>query len=62
MTKYFRADYVCYDSIILEIKASKFLVDADRKQTLNNVRASKFKLGLLANFGSSSLTYKRVVN
>ena len=62
MTKYFRADYVCYDSIILEIKASKFLVDADRKQTLNNVRATKFKLGLLVNFGSSSLTYKRVVN
>lgn len=62
MNKYFRADYVCYDSIILELKATKFLIDADRQQTLNNVKATKFKLGLLINFGTPSLTYKRIVN
>jgi GxxExxY protein len=62
LNKYFRADFVCYDSIILELKATKYLVDADRQQTLNNVKATKFKLGLLINFGTPSLTYKRIVN
>ncbi len=62
LKKYFRADYVCYESIILELKATKFLIDADRQQTLNNVKATKFKLGILVNFGTPSLTYKRVVN
>jgi len=62
LKKYFRADYVCYESIILELKATKFLIDADRQQTLNNVKATKFKLGILINFGTPSLTYKRIVN
>lgn len=62
LNKYFRADYVCYDSIIVELKAKTYLVDADRKQTLNNARATKYRLGLIINFGTSSLTYKRIVN
>ena len=62
LNKYFRADFICFNSIILELKATKFLVDADRQQTLNNLKATKFKLGLLINFGTSSLTYKRIVN
>lgn len=62
LNKYFRADFVCYDSIIIELKATKYLVEADRQQTLNNIKATKFKLGLLINFGTSSLTYKRIVN
>jgi len=61
LNKYFRADYVCYNSIIIELKATKYLVDADRQQTLNNIKATKFKLGLLINFGTPSLTYKRIV-
>ena len=62
LNKYFRADFVCFNSIILELKATKYLVDADRKQTLNNVKATKFNLGLLINFGTPSLTYNRIVN
>lgn len=62
LNKYFRADFVCFNSIILELKATKYLVDADRQQTLNNVKATKFKLGLLINFGTPSLTYRRIVN
>jgi GxxExxY protein len=62
MNKYFRADFVCYNSIIIELKATKFLIDVDRQQTLNNVKATQFKLGLLINFGTSSLTYRRIVN
>ena len=62
LNKYFRADFVCYKTIIIELKAIKYLSDADRKQTLNNVKATKLKLGLLINFGTPSLTYYRVVN
>ncbi len=62
LNKYFRADFVCYNSIILELKATKFLIEADHRQTVNNVKATKFKLGLLINFGTPSLTYKRIVN
>ncbi len=62
LNKYFRADFVCYNSIIIELKSSKYFVDADRQQTLNNVKATGFKLGLLINFGTPSLAYKRIVN
>lgn len=62
LKKYFKADFVCYDSIIIELKASKFLSEVDHRQTINNVKATQVKLGLLINFGSPSLTYKRIVN
>jgi len=62
LKKYFRADFVCYDAIILELKATQYNVDAFVQQTLNNVKATNLKLGLLVNFGTPSLTYKRVVN
>ena len=62
LNKYFKADFVCYDTIIVELKAVKYLVDADYKQTLNNIKATQFKLGLLINFGSPSLIYKRIIN
>jgi GxxExxY protein len=62
LNKYFRADFICYDLIILELKATKFLIEADHRQTMNNVKATKYKLGLLINFGTPSLTYKRIVN
>ena len=60
--KYFRADLVCYDAIIVEIKATNFTVDANKKQTLNNIKSTNFKLGLLINFGMPSLKYYRLVN
>ena len=62
MKKYFVADFVCYDSVILELKATKFSTEVDCQQTLNNLKATQFKLGLLINFGTPSLTYKRIVN
>ncbi len=62
LKKFFKADFVCFDSIIIELKATKFLIDADIKQTINNVKATKYNLGLLISFGTPSLTYKRIVN
>ena len=62
LKKFFRANFVCFDSIIIELKATKFLIDADKKQTLNNVKATNFKLGLLVKSGELSLKYHRVIN
>ncbi|MGB4415283.1 MAG: GxxExxY protein [Paludibacter sp.] len=62
LKKYFKADFVCFEKIIVELKATKYLVEADYKQTLNSILATNFKLGLLVNFGAPSLIYKRVIN
>lgn len=45
--KYFKADFVCYNSVIIELKATKFLIEANQRQTTNNVNATKFRPGLL---------------
>ena len=55
------ADFVVYDSIIIEVKSASFLVDAHFAQTLSYLAVSGLKLGLLINFGERSLTYKRVL-
>lgn len=47
----YRPDFVCYDSIILELKATKVLTDDFRAQFFNYLKISKMRLGLLTNFG-----------
>ena len=47
----FKADFICYDKIIVEIKAISELVDAHRSQVLNYLNATQHELGLLVNFG-----------
>lgn len=62
MKKQYRADFICYNSIIVELKATNFINQHDKRQILNYLKATDFKLGILINFGTSSLSYKRVVN
>ena len=62
LDKYFKADFVCYDSIIVELKATPFIYPTDIAQTLNYLKATNIKLGLLVCFGSKSLTYKRIIH
>ena len=47
----FKADFVCFDKIIVELKAVSALDDAHRCQVFNYLKATKYKLGLLFNFG-----------
>tara|TARA_R110001583_G_scaffold7286_1_gene36270 strand:- start:2732 stop:3115 length:384 start_codon:yes stop_codon:yes gene_type:complete len=58
--KYF-ADFICYGEIIIELKAVKTLEDSHYAQLLNYLKATGKKVGLLINFGSKSLQYKRVI-
>ncbi len=58
----FFADFVIADRIILEVKAAEGgLAEADTAQTINYLKASGCKIGLLVNFGRQSLEYKRLV-
>ena len=58
--KYF-ADFVVFNSIILEVKATPVIINPFVYQTINYLKASGIKLGIIANFGNKSLGYKRVV-
>ena len=59
----FTPDFICYDKIILEIKAVSTLVDEHRAQLLNYLSATGSELGLLSNFGHyPRLEHERLVN
>ena len=58
----YQPDYVCFEKIILELKAVAGLTDEHRAQLLNYVHATGFELGLLVNFGHyPKLEYERIV-
>lgn len=57
----FFADFVVYDQIILEIKAKEGIAEEHLAQTLNYLKVSGCKLGLILNFGESGLKIKRVI-
>ena len=57
----FKCDFICYKNIIVELKAEKAITDIDRSQIINYVKITKFPLGILVNFGESSLMYERYV-
>jgi GxxExxY protein len=62
LKKYFIADFICFNKIIIEIKAASFLHKDTEAQTINYLKSTNYKLGLLVNFGQSSLTWKRFIN
>ena len=62
LDKKYKADFICFDNIILEIKAVSFIHENFTKQTLNYLKATDKKLGLLINFDEKSLKYKRIIN
>lgn len=57
----YRADLVCYDSVIVEVKAAREVGVVEQAQALNYLRASGLHRALVLNFGTTSLVYKRFV-
>jgi GxxExxY protein len=47
----YEPDFICYDKIVLEIKAVSDLTDEHKAQVFNYLKATGLKLGLLVNFG-----------
>ena len=62
LKKYYIADFICYDKIIIEIKSVSQVPNAFYAQLKNYLTATKMELGMLVNFGQSSLVYKRILN
>lgn len=63
LDQYFQPDYVCYNKIIVEIKALPALIEINKSQTLNYLNATNFDLALLVNFGHfPKVEYKRIAN
>jgi GxxExxY protein len=56
------ADFVCFDSIIVELKAVDSIMPVHRSQLINYLNATDYHIGLLINFGESSLKYERFRN
>ena len=58
----FKPDFMCFDKIIIEIKAVKEIAPEHIAQTINYLKVTKTKLGFLINFGSHpKATIKRIV-
>jgi len=57
----YRADFLCYDTVIVELKALAKLSGMGEAQILNYLKASGCGTGLLLNFGAPSLEYKRLI-
>jgi len=57
----YRADLVCFDSVVVEVKALRAVGPIEHAQAINYLKASKLARGLILNFGARSLEYRRVV-
>lgn len=57
----YRADFVCYGKVIVELKAVSEILGVHRAQVIHYLKATKMKLGFLVNFGEESLNIERTV-
>ena len=58
----YSADFVCYNKIIVELKAISKITDVEKAQVINYLKATGYELGILANFGETSLKTERFCN
>jgi GxxExxY protein len=62
LNKEYIADFLCFNKIIVEIKAIKKVTEIEEAQIINYLRATELPLGVIINFGSMKLEWKRYVN
>ena len=62
LRQFYKTDFICYEKIILELKAVKVLAPEHDAQVLNYLKATGIRLGLLINFGSyPKATIKHII-
>src|SRR5262245_10794147 len=57
----YRVDFICFEKVAVELKALAHLSGTEEAQLINYLKASQCEIGLLLNFGSRSLGYKRFI-
>ncbi len=58
----YSADFVCFDEVIVELKAIKAITPIESAQAINYLKASSYGVALVINFGGESLQNKRFAN
>jgi GxxExxY protein len=61
LKKGYSPDFICFDKIVVELKATAELTDIHMAQLFNYLKVSNLRLGLLINFGTPTLQYKRFI-
>jgi GxxExxY protein len=57
----YRADFLCYGSVVVELKALAEVTPREHSQVINYLKATRLSRGLLLNFGAPRLEYKRII-
>jgi GxxExxY protein len=60
LNAYYQADFICFNSVIVELKALQRLSDTEEAEVINYLKASSLHRALLIKFGTKSLQYKRL--
>jgi GxxExxY protein len=61
LEQFYKPDFICFEKIIVEIKAVQVLAKEHHAQVTNYLKATEFELGLLVNFGHyPKLEYERI--
>jgi len=60
LNKKYRADFIIDDKVLVELKGTHGLTETDEAQMINYLKATKLQVGLMLNFGKSSLEWKRI--
>ena len=55
------ADFICFDGVVVELKALAHMSGTEEAQVINYLKATGFEVGLLLNFGARSLQHRRLV-
>ena len=61
LKKNYIADFVCYNKIIVELKALSAIVSEHKAQVINYLKITHFDLGIIINFGTMRLTHERII-
>jgi GxxExxY protein len=61
LVTHFQADFLCYDDVIVELKALSNLTSTHHAIALNYLKSTSFERALLVNFGAPRLEYKRII-